>query len=171
MRITVDGHCDTLSKALDEELSINDEKYSFNLRYGNLPHLQCLASYVSPKYLNNKNGGFLRANSIIDKFYSEYEKNQERIILIKSKEDIENLLRSEKFGALLTIENGSAISGNLENIDIFYNRGIRIMSVTWNDDNDLACGNLTDNDTGLTELGIRYIKRLNEMNRVSWSTL
>lgn len=164
MRITVDGHCDTLSKALDEGLSIDNEKYSFNLHYGNLPHLQCLAVYVSPKYLNDKNGGFLRANNIINKFYSEYEKNKEKIILIKSKDDIDNLLHSKKMGVLLTIENGSAISGDLDNIDRFYDRGIRIMSVTWNDDNDLACGNLTDNDTGLTKLGVQYIKRLNERN-------
>lgn len=36
------------------------------------------------------------------------------------------------------------------------------MGVTWNDDNELACGAQTINDTGLTKLGIDYVKKLEE---------
>ncbi|HBC83947.1 MAG TPA: dipeptidase, partial [Clostridiales bacterium] len=68
----------------------------------------------------------------------------------------------KKIGILLTIENGSAISGNIENIEKLYEKGIRVMSVTWNEDNDLGCGALTKNDKGLTKLGKEYIKKLEE---------
>ena len=34
------------------------------------------------------------------------------------------------------------------------------MGITWNDDNELGCGAKTLNDTGLTDLGIQYVKRL-----------
>jgi len=34
------------------------------------------------------------------------------------------------------------------------------MSVTWNNDNELGCGAYTNNDTGLTYLGKKYIKEL-----------
>lgn len=37
-----------------------------------------------------------------------------------------------------------------------------MMGVTWNDDNELACGAQTTNDTGLTKLGKDYIKKLEE---------
>ena len=35
------------------------------------------------------------------------------------------------------------------------------MSITWNLDNELGCGALTKNDTGLTSLGKKYIEELN----------
>jgi membrane dipeptidase len=38
-----------------------------------------------------------------------------------------------------------------------------MMSVTWNNDNELGCGAETKNDTGLTELGINYVKKLNQL--------
>ena len=40
------------------------------------------------------------------------------------------------------------------------------MSVTWNDDNDLGCGCKSKNDIGLTELGVEYVKKANEMGIV-----
>ena len=65
-----------------------------------------------------------------------------------------------KTGIFLTIENGSAISGNLDNIDILYKKKIRMMGTVWNDDNELAWGAHTTNDKGLTNLGKQYIKKL-----------
>jgi len=38
------------------------------------------------------------------------------------------------------------------------------MSITWNDDNDLGCGATTKKDTGLTSLGIEYVKKLSNLN-------
>ena len=65
-----------------------------------------------------------------------------------------------KTGVFLTIENGSAISGNLDNIDILYKKKIRMMGTVWNDDNELAWGAHTTNDKGLPNLGKQYIKKL-----------
>jgi len=67
-------------------------------------------------------------------------------------------------GIILSIENGSAIQGNLDNIKYFYEQGVRLMGITWNQDNDLGCGVATKNDTGLTSLGIEYIKELNKLH-------
>ena len=84
-------------------------------------------------------------------------------MFIKNKNDLQKAINSNETNVILSIENGSAISGNLDNIEYFYNKGIRIMSITWNDDNELGCGAKTKNDNGLTELGIQYIKRLNKL--------
>ena len=157
MRLIADCHADTLSKCLDENKSLTNKKYSFNLTYAQPKSIQCLAAYVSPRFLPN---GYQRAMSIINKFYSESEK----VILLDNIKSIENFEKSEKVGVVLTIENGSAIDGNLDNVDSLYNKGIRIMGITWNDDNDLGCANETHNDTGLTELGKKYIKKLNDKN-------
>lgn len=155
----IDLHCDTIEKAFDEKIKLDDQKLSFNTVEArqNLPHIQCLATFVHSKYSKGKDG-FKRANEIIDNFYKIY--NSEELFVIKSKEDLESNQLKTKIGAILSIENGTAISGNLDNIKKLYNKGIRMMGIVWNDDNDLACGALTKNDTGLTELGKEYIKEL-----------
>ena len=164
MKYIVDGHCDTLSKILDEKVSLYNSKNSFNFydAYKRKPYIQMLAAYVSPGYVNDYNGGYNRACNIINCF-KEYE-NDKNIIKILTKKDIEYVLKSKKIGVVLTIENGSAISGNLENVDDLYNKGIRVMGVTWNEDNDLGCGAKTINDSGLSNLGKEYIKKLEEKN-------
>ena len=153
----IDLHCDTIKKAKDEGLKLNDNNLSFNTKDVKLPHIQCLATFVHSKYDKEKEG-FKRANEILDNFYKIY--NPEEIFIIKNKSDLTSVELNSKIGAFLTIENGTAISGDLNNIKKLYNKGIRMMGVVWNDDNDLACGALTQNDIGLSKLGIQYVKQL-----------
>lgn len=161
----IDLHCDTIQKAKDENLQLTSQNLSFNMDKSQkvLPYIQCLGTFIHPKY-NIKNEGFNRAISIIDNFYNIYEKDKEKIYIIKNKEDFKSKQLEYKTGVILTIENGSAISAELKNIDIFYEKGIRMMSVVWNEDNELACGANTKNDTGLTTLGKNYIKQLEKKN-------
>ena len=160
--IIVDGHCDTLQMAYDEGLSIFDRKYSFNIKDVKciLPYIQFLSCFINSKY-NFKNNGFLRINAMLDKFYSEYENNKKNINLIKNKSDIKNNL--DKVGILLTIENGIALGNDIYNLRKLYNRGIRVLSLTWNDDNFLACGSHTKKDTGLTQKGKECIEIMNKL--------
>lgn len=162
----VDGHCDTLSKALDmsEDLFKNDLQFSIEKSNSIGGGIQITACFIDPKFLNKPNGGFIRCNNILEKL-KEYEKTYNNNILLKNGIEISEFVDSNsndtKF--ILSIENGSAISGNLENINYLYDCGVRIMSVTWNDDNDLGCGAKTKNDTGLTKLGIEYVKKLEKL--------
>lgn len=161
----IDMHCDTIQKMKDENLNFLDDNLSVNLKkmQKSLPYIQCLGTFVHPKY-NIKNGGIQRALEIINNFYKTYDEN--KLFLIKSKNDFYSKELEKKPGAILTIENGSAISSDLKNIEVLYQKGIRIMSVVWNQDNELASGALTTNDKGLTHLGKQYVKKLQNMNIV-----
>ena len=153
----IDLHCDTIEKAYDEGLKLDSPKLSFNTKDVRLPYIQCLATFVHSKF-SDGNRGFKRANNIIDNFYKTYNPNN--FFIIKNNKDFESTELQRKIGTILTIENGTAISGNLQNIEKLYNKGIRMMGIVWNDDNDLACDALTSNDTGLTKLGKQYVKKL-----------
>lgn len=160
----IDGHCDTLSKTLDEQKDLfeNDLQFSFNKAAKLGGGIQIMACFIDPSFLTTENAGFIRCNNIIKKI-EEFQNNNNCNLLIKDKEDLENALNSNDIKVILSIENGSAISGNLRNIGYLYNKGVRIMSITWNDDNDLGCGAKTKNDMGLTKLGVEYVKKLNEL--------
>lgn len=165
--IIVDGHCDTLQKAFDENLSIFDSKYSFNVKdaMSTLPYIQFLASYINTKYDIGKES-YLRVNKMLDKFYTDYKDNKESVILIKNKKDIEKVFNKEKVGILLTIENGSALGNDLSNLKKLYNRKVRVMSLTWNDDNFLASGAMSKNDKGLTLYGKECVKIMSDMGMI-----
>lgn len=148
----IDGHCDTLSKALDENKDLFENDLQFSLKKANEigGGIQIMACFIDTCFLNEsvENAGFIRCNNILNKI-KKFELDNKVNIVIKNKKDLTSMLdnlESNNTKIILSIENGSAISGNLDNIDYFYNQGVKIMSVTWNDDNELGCGAKTKND-------------------------
>ena len=164
MKIYIDGHCDTLTSSYDDKGSIQDRKYCFNItdakgilcQNERIPAIQFMATFIDPKFEN----GFQRAIDVID----YYLKNKKDEVLIKNKLDVYNVLNDKSVGIFLTIENGKAIENKIENVDTLYDKGVRLMSVNWNEDNLLGTGALTTKKTGLTELGKQYVKKLEEKN-------
>ena len=156
----VDGHCDTIQVALDRGVDLEDKSLSFNLQEAleKVPILQMTAAFINPNYQNS----FQRACDNIEHFERQIKKYPNELIQVKTKEDIETVKREKKLGCLLTIENGRAIENKLENVEYFYQKGARVMSITWNEDNLLGCGANTKQDYGLTEFGKQYIEKLNE---------
>lgn len=58
----------------------------------------------------------------------------------------------------LSIENASALGGDLHNIAYFKERGVEMMSLTWNGENDLASG--ANAKGGLKPLGKQAVKEM-----------
>ena len=160
----VDGHCDTIQVALDRNMDLEEGSLSFNLKQAmqKAPILQMTAAYISPKYEKS----FQRACDIINHFERQIKKYPEELLQVKTKEDILTVEQEKKIGCLLTIENGRAIEDKLENIEYFYKKGVKVMSITWNEDNLLGCGALTKQDNGLTEYGKQYVQKLNEKKMI-----
>lgn len=98
--------------------------------------IQITAAFINPKYLKEKNGGIKRCLRIIN-VLKQYEKEKNIRMQINSFKDLENTVTSNDIKVVLSVENGSAISGNLKNVDLLCNLGVKIMSITWDEDNDL----------------------------------
>lgn len=104
------------------------------------------------------------ATKMADSFKIMVE-NTPEIIHIKKSKDFELLKTGENVGAILSVEGlGEAIEGDLLRIKEFYNKGARIMSFTWNNENELGYGAWCDENEGLKEKGIQAIKILNDLN-------
>lgn len=156
----VDGHCDTLKEAFKRKISIEDKRLNFNLVDAKTPMIQMMAIYISPEEANE---GFNIATKVIEKLKWEKQRFKDKVIQVYSSRDIEQI-DDKQIGILLTTENGSVIQRKLENIDRLYDEGVRMMSIVWNRENDLASGALEKEDKGLTDLGVEFIKYLNKKN-------
>lgn len=75
-------------------------------------------------------------------------------------DDIERITGEGKCAVLLSIESGAALAGNLENVDYLADCGVKMMTLVWNGENELASGHATDK--GFSEFGKQVVKRMEE---------
>jgi membrane dipeptidase len=168
-KLILDSHSDFIEFTLDKNIHIDSDKLMFNIKdsYEHRPYIEFTSIFIDTKYLNeNSDGGYIRAMELINKFENEYLLFKEKYNLEKiiSSATLNDVITKNKIGLLLTLENMAAIGTNISRIEELYNRGIKIMSLTWNDNNLLASGAKTTNDVGITEFGRKCIDKMNELN-------
>ena len=140
--------------------------------------LQNFAMYVD---LKRGLDPFLYVQELMDVFYEEMEKNKSDICVIKTYGEILENEKDGKMSALMTIEEGGCCKGQIECLETLYQRGARMMTLTWNYPNELASPNLFleetpagtekgfplfDGSKGLTEKGFLFIERMQELGMI-----
>jgi len=99
------------------------------------------------------------------------EKSESTFFVIKSKSDLKKYLekrqKNKKIAAgYLGIEGMHALSGKLENVDVLYNAGVRMMSPIHFFDNKLGGSAHGVSHGGLTEFGRQVIKKMQAKNMI-----
>ena len=162
----IDGHSDFLEVGFDKRLSIVNENLMFNVldAYKYRPYIQLAAIFLHTKYVGNHQA-YERVKAILQYFEREYTNWKEEYHLEKvtSSSDFHQVMNQKKIGMVLTLENMAAIGEDITKIKELYDKGIRIMSLTWNDDNLLACGAKTQKDLGITTFGKACIDQMNQL--------
>lgn len=64
-------------------------------------------------------------------------------------------------GGILSVENGGMLADVPDAVDRLADRGVRVLSLTWNGDNGWASGCMGDADRGLTGKGRAALRRMN----------
>lgn len=163
--ITVDAHCDTISKAYQLNLSVKNTDGKTHIDLNGLnsikPHIQFFAIYDESR---NSDIHFFNTVRLIDYFYSEICSNNDIITLVKNKENLNSCISSKKTGVVLAIEGAYFLENNIHRLDLLYNLGVRCLSLVWNDGSSL-CGGIGDSiDRGLSEIGKMAIIKMNKLN-------
>jgi len=123
-------------------------------------HLQVFATFVEPEFM--RKDAAAKTLKMIDKLYQAIEKT-DKIKLILNGKDIDEAKDKNILGALLSIEGGEAIEGDLSLLRVFYILGVRAMTLTWSLRNDLGDGILGSDNYGLTAFGKDVIKEMNRL--------
>ena len=92
------------------------------------------------------------------------EKSGGKLVIIKNKRDLQNFLERRKtekiVGGWLGIEGAHALDGDLNNIDVLYDAGFRMMSPSHFFDNDIGGSAHGIEKYGLTEKGKEMVRRM-----------
>lgn len=112
---------------------------------------------------------------LIDLYQQEMEANRDIIGRVTSYEDIERNSAAGKMSALLSVEEGAVCKGDLSYLHILYQLGVRMMTITWNHENELGFPNIyhfipehpfpcqADYSKGLKEQGISFVKEMEQL--------
>ncbi|WP_373218515.1 dipeptidase [Ruminococcus sp. 5_1_39BFAA] len=172
----IDLHCDTISR-LAMPIHKGDlvhNPYSVDLerleKAGSL--VQCFSTFfdagVYPMPFRREMA-FKKANHMIDVFEKNIKLCGERMIPVCGTDDIEVCIERKKVGALLTLEDGAAIGSSLEHLHHFYDRGIRLITLTWNHENDIGYPNSGDPEVmsnGLKPFGMEVIEEMSRLGMI-----
>jgi membrane dipeptidase len=77
-------------------------------------------------------------NKMAERFHNEMEKNKDKIAIAKNYDDIIKNKNDNKMSAILSIEEGGALEGKIENLKHFYDLGVRLITLTWNYKNEIG---------------------------------
>ena len=172
--ILVDTHNDVLtSSVLDDSLDIS---HRLSKGHSDLDRWKeggldvQFFSIWTDKTPRNKEGFFKDANQEIDSLEMITLRNHDRMVLATSYKEVKKGIRQNKLVALIGVEGGHMIENDMNKFDSLYKRGMRYMTLTWNNstpwatsamDETLHADSLTHK--GLTDFGKQIVRRMNEL--------
>jgi membrane dipeptidase len=101
----------------------------------------------------------LRRNLLqVAAFQRAVRENATQVIAVRSKADLDTVERRERIGLMLSMEGAEALGYETTLIDVFYELGLRMVSLTWNRRNPFADGAAEPDGGGpLSNLGRREL--------------
>lgn len=150
-----DLHCDTLFECAKTGCGINTNTLAVSLAQGAAfdAYIQTFAIFIP----DDEPAPYALYERILSVAKAAFSKNADAIPRIKSARD----LPRRGMGAILSVEGGRVLEGNLDRLDRLYADGVRMLTLTWNGHNEIASG--AHSVGGLTPFGRRVIERMNAL--------
>ena len=177
-----DMHCDTIgviyeNRLLGNSYSLKENKLHIDIKKMKKADylLQNFAMFID---INKYKKPYETLQEMIDVYYEELNKNKKDIIPVYKYEDILRCKNENKIAALVTIEDSGALECKIERLQEVYDRGVRLMTLTWNYPNGVGYPNvklkvddngkilekpdisLINTKDGLTNFGIELVERM-----------
>ncbi len=161
-----DLHCDTVHRIKDggslrriPEAHVDLERLR-EAGYG----LMTFAAFVNAGYTDDPYGECLR---LIAKIKEGIAQNGDLVGAALCPADIARNRAEGKISALLSVEEGGVIEEDLGRVAELYDLGVRMMTFTWNYDNDIAGSVGGTRGDGLTEFGRDFLSELEKYSIIA----
>jgi len=168
--IAIDMHADTPQRLLDEQVDLSQRLTdghfdSVRAREGGLD-AQFFSIWVEPQLFGG--GGrtaMKRADDQIAAVRALAERHPETWQFATTAAEIRRITSAGKLAALAGLEGGYAIDEKLENVDRYYNLGVRYMSPAWTESLSWAgsSGDDAGKTRGLNDFGRAVVREMNRL--------
>lgn len=162
----IDFHCDTIYEIYHSaraiELYKNDLKVDIEKLKKSDVMAQVFALFIDQEKIKNQNQSPIEyAYAMKETYKNQINKYNSDIIFANNYNDIIDNRNSNKISALLSVEGGEVLEGNINNLYKIYNWNVRILTLTWNYNNELGFSH--NNAGGLTNFGKDVVQYMNEL--------
>lgn len=174
--LVVDTHNDVLSTAtmrgLNIEGDLSDRTHSDLTRFGKGGvDAQVFSIFCDERF--GRDTAFQFANIEIDSLYAIAGRNPDKMTMATTPQQLEQAVKENKLACLLGVEGGHMIEDKLTYLDSFYKRGVRYMTLTWNNSTswassakDETAANPPVKQKGLTAFGKDVVRRMNQLGMI-----
>ncbi|MBE6737107.1 MAG: hypothetical protein E7566_00415 [Ruminococcaceae bacterium] len=144
-----DLHCDTLYEAVTKKTDISNLFLEANVSSGKKfdKWCQCMAIWIPDGIRQSAR------LSLFKKAYNQLKTDAERFRL----KQFNSIGNNDNYNYIFTIENASILDGNIDNIKLLTEYGIKMATLTWNDKNSIGGGADTQ-ELGLSDFGRICVK-------------
>lgn len=153
----IDLHCDTLYKAVMNNMPLDAKENEVLFEPDRADcKLQCYAIWLPDNFSGEK------AEQTVFAAAGKLREECDRlgIRLLHQGDDIHNQFAANRNTAILTIENGSALNGKIENVQRFSDMGVKMMTLTWNAHNRIGDGADVKSSKGITAFGCSVLQEM-----------
>ena len=167
--LVADTHSDTPMRMVDGfDFSVRDTTGHMDiprLQEGGID-LQVFACFISTDTPREECKATI--DELIDSLEAQVDRNRDKIAVCLTAVEAEEIIASGKIAAFVGIENGVAIENDLANLQHFYDRGVRYLTLTHTASSDWC---ISSADTlpafeGLTDFGREVVRKMNEIGMI-----
>jgi membrane dipeptidase len=168
-----DTHNDFLSKAVEDQLAFDSDlkgvsQSDLDRMFTGGVKLQVFSVFCDEQY--GKGSAFAYANRELDSLQAIISRNPLKMKMVYSYKEIMQTLKAHKLACMAGVEGGHMIEDNLDYLDSFYRRGVRYMTLTWNNSTSWATSAADETahtfkvtTYGLNGFGRKVIQKMNHL--------
>lgn len=159
-----DTHCDTITTSAANSRAIADVANELSLASPMSKRwCQCFAIWLDDGMEPESAAAFYNAH--VHAFAEQMQRYGKLVQQAFTAGDIERITAENKIAAVLTVENGSVLGGSLDRVAVLARDGVRAVTLTWNNANQLAGGQLSNE--GFTDFGRAAVAELERYSIVA----
>lgn len=128
---------------------------------------QVFAIWSDPKKLKPGEYADYIANGI-SRLRNIGERAPDRFAIVRSAAELKSTVAAGRIAAIIGVEGGHALEGRLDRLQSWWEAGVRLLTITWCNSNELADGGWDEYQphAGLSRLGRDAIKEMNRLGMI-----
>jgi membrane dipeptidase len=169
--IVADTHNDFPQKSIDKNYAFENAlkpttHTDLNRMMQGGVDLQLFSIFCDGQYKGDS--AFQRAMQQINFMDAAAARSSSKMVLVRTPQEFEQAQKQNKFAFMYGVEGGHMMNDNLTNLKTFYDRGVRYMTLTWNNSTSWASSAADEtrnriDKKGLNDFGKQVVKRMNQL--------
>lgn len=158
-----DLHCDTVGECFNKKIPLEENNLHISLCKGEVLDEWCQVFAIwIPDELRGKTAldYFIK---VIENHKNEINKNSDKIQLCQRFSDVKEALENHRCAAITAVEGASPFAEK-DTIYVAKECGVKLITLTWNAENEIGFGCQSGSDSGLKERGKALLRDMREFN-------